>query len=213
VKVDIATRRLGRNKRTAVYPPSAHGPQSYEIRVEPFGSHSCCGSAAGPCVHHGGKNRDAGSRSGTNGQGDPEYSALAGQFIPPPDARPAGKDRNGHEFVSHHLGAAAYEKLRPTRQYPGQIRKTYVDSQSRLTSAPLRDGSPLIMRDFIECEFVATLKEEAVVTALAPILYRIYTYSTSNLALAASVRYRTYYYSTVDGLAEAGHEYIPRPGQ
>jgi hypothetical protein len=75
------------------------------------------------------------------------------QFIPPPDARSAGKDWNGHELVSDHLGAAEYEKLRPTSKYTGQIRKTCVNSQSRLTSTRRRDGSPLIVRDSIERKF------------------------------------------------------------
>jgi hypothetical protein len=204
--VDIATRRLGRNKRTAVHSPSAHGPQSYEISVERFGSHSYCGSAVGPGVHYGGKNRDACSGRGKNRQGDMRQSAADCRFISPPHARPAGKDWNGHEPVSDHLGPAAYEKLRPTREYPRQIRTACVNPQSRLMSTPRRDGSPLIVRDSIERTFVATPKEEAVVTALAPTRYRIYSCFASNKCTVPYI-----HYSTVDGLAGGCHEYSPRP--
>jgi hypothetical protein len=165
-----------RNKRTAMPPLAAHGPQSYEIPVEPSGSHSCCGSAAGPDLHHGGKTHNAGSGRGRSCQTDLRHSPVDYEFISPPDARPAGKDGDGHELVSDHLGATTYEKLRPTREYTRQIRTAYVNSQSRLTTATWRDS--------LQCKFVQTLRKGTVVTTLAVCvrtLYCLYIHAQTEL--------------------------------
>jgi hypothetical protein len=176
VKVDVATRRLGRNKRTAMPPLAAHGPQSYEIPVEPSGSHSCCGSAAGPDVHHGGKTRNACSGRRRSCQTDLRQAPVDYQSISPPDARPAGKDGVGHELVSHHLGAAAYEKLRSTSEYTRQIRTASDNSRSLLTRATRRDS--------LQCKFVQSLRKGTVVTTLAGrarTLYCLYIHAQTEL--------------------------------